>query len=59
MAKERRHPDPLCASIDHIVPLSQGGTNDLTNLQLAHLRCNLRKRATTHEKGELIFLEAS
>lgn len=38
-----RHPDPMCASIDHIVPLSARGTNDLPNLQLAHLRCNLAK----------------
>jgi 5-methylcytosine-specific restriction endonuclease McrA len=42
----RQHPDPMFASIDHVVPLSQGGTNDLHNLQLAHLRCNLTKRAT-------------
>lgn len=40
----RKHPDPLCASIDHIVPVAAGGNNDLANLQLAHLRCNLAKR---------------
>lgn len=39
-----KHPAPLYGSIDHIVPLAVGGTNDLTNLQLAHLRCNLSKR---------------
>lgn len=39
-----RHPDPLYGSIDHVVPLAHGGTNDLANLQLAHLRCNLAKR---------------
>ena len=44
VSRERRHPDPLCASIDHIVPLALGGSNDLDNLQLAHLRCNLSKR---------------
>lgn len=37
-------PDPEYVSIDHIVPLSKGGTNDLSNLQLAHLVCNVRKR---------------
>ncbi len=27
-------------NIDHIKPLSKGGTNDLSNLQLAHVLCN-------------------
>jgi hypothetical protein len=39
--KTRRYPDPLCASLDHVTPVSQGGTNDLWNLRLTHLRCNL------------------
>lgn len=30
-------------SIDHILPVSRGGTNARENLQLAHLRCNHRK----------------
>jgi hypothetical protein len=41
-----KHPNPRCASIDHIVPLSLNGGNDRSNLQLAHLGCNLVKRAT-------------
>lgn len=28
------------ANVDHIVPVSRGGTDDLENLQLAHPRCN-------------------
>lgn len=44
VSKARKHPDPLAPSIDHVVPLAAGGTNDSTNLQLAHLRCNLSKR---------------
>lgn len=43
-------PDPLCASVDHVVPRSLGGTNDPSNLQLAHLGCNVRKGATITEK---------
>jgi hypothetical protein len=37
------YPDPSYGSVDHIVPVSAGGSNDLSNLQLAHLSCNLRK----------------
>ena len=29
--------------VDHIVPLGDGGGNELDNLQLAHSQCNLRK----------------
>ena len=31
-------------SIDHIIPLSKGGTDDWNNLGLAHMRCNTIKR---------------
>ena len=41
---EREYPDPLAASLDHVVPLSRGGTHESTNLQLAHLGCNARAR---------------
>ena len=30
-------------TVDHKIPLSKGGTNDLSNLQLAHLMCNRAK----------------
>jgi hypothetical protein len=40
-----RHPHPQSASLDHIVPLARGGTHTRDNVQLAHLRCNLRKHA--------------
>lgn len=43
-----RHPDLLAPSVDHIVPLARGGTNDPGNLQIAHFRCNFSKR------GELL-----
>lgn len=42
--RDRRHPDPQAPSLDHIEPLARGGTNDPDNIQLAHLRCNVRKR---------------
>jgi 5-methylcytosine-specific restriction endonuclease McrA len=30
-------------SLDHIVPVSLGGTHTWANVQLAHLRCNVSK----------------
>lgn len=36
-------PDPMCASIDHVVPLSHGGDHSMENTQLAHLGCNSAK----------------
>lgn len=39
-----RHPNPLAPSLDHLVPLARGGTNDDANLAVTHLRCNLAKR---------------
>ena len=40
-----RWPDPESGSIDHIVPLSLGGSHEMGNLQLSHLRCNMKKGA--------------
>ena len=36
-------PDPKSASLDHIQPLSLGGTHTYENVQLAHLVCNVSK----------------
>lgn len=40
-----KYPHPLSPSVDHIVPLSKGGTHEQSNLQWAHLVCNQRKGA--------------
>lgn len=37
------YPDDMSASLDHIKPLSKGGTHTKDNVQLAHLGCNRRK----------------
>jgi hypothetical protein len=39
-----RHPSPKSPSVDHVIPKAKGGTNEFTNLQLAHLGCNSAKR---------------
>jgi len=41
--KAHRHPHPLSASLDHIIPISRGGAHTPTNVQASHLRCNLSK----------------
>ena len=38
--KELRYPHPKSASLDHVIPLSKGGTHTEANLQPAHLMCN-------------------
>lgn len=42
---DKRTPHPLSPTVDHIVPLSEGGTNERSNLQLAHFWCNSKKGA--------------
>lgn len=41
----KHKPHPMSRSYDHIIPLSKGGTHTYSNLQLAHLGCNVKKRA--------------
>lgn len=40
-----RYPDPECPTIDHVIPLSRGGTGLRENLKAAHMRCNSAKGA--------------
>jgi 5-methylcytosine-specific restriction endonuclease McrA len=37
--------------IDHIVPLAANGTDDITNLQLVHMNCNLSKGRKVARSG--------
>lgn len=37
-----KYPNPLSPSLDHIVPLAQGGAHSSQNAQLAHWICNVR-----------------
>jgi 5-methylcytosine-specific restriction endonuclease McrA len=40
-----KSPDPMSFEVDHLVPLSKGGADDLTNKAAAHRICNSKKRA--------------
>lgn len=46
------HPDG--PTIDHIVPAINGGTDDWSNLQPAHRRCNLSK-GSSRQSGPLAW----
>ena len=39
------YPHPMSKSLDHVLPLSRGGAHVESNVQLAHLSCNIRKGA--------------
>ena len=39
--------DDMQVSVDHIVPLARGGTNDITNLVLCCRNCNIAKANMT------------
>ena len=41
--KNLKYPHPRSASLDHVVPISQGGEHSKRNCQLAHFDCNRKK----------------
>jgi len=44
-SKVYSYDDKWSPTIDHVIPVSQGGTDDLSNLKLAHMICNAKKGA--------------
>lgn len=44
--------DTRYQSLDHIIPLSRGGTHTRSNVQLSHLFCNISKNAKIYEEDE-------
>jgi hypothetical protein len=47
----RKRPHPLSPSIDHIVPVSLGGTHTRSNVQITHWFCNQEKNMYTGDRG--------
>lgn len=47
--------DPAEATIDHIIPLSRGGTDARENLMCAHRRCNELKGNLTLEEFKAMY----
>lgn len=45
ITKSLKWPDPLSASLDHIIPLARHGSHTMDNAQAAHLICNMSKGA--------------
>jgi 5-methylcytosine-specific restriction endonuclease McrA len=43
--RELEYPDRMCATVDHVVPISKGGRHVWDNVQLAHFGCNMDKGA--------------
>jgi hypothetical protein len=53
--REKTFPHPKSASLDHIIPISKGGTHEVKNVQCAHLRCNIRKGNRGKEFQQRLF----
>ncbi|MEU1559503.1 HNH endonuclease signature motif containing protein [Streptomyces mirabilis] len=47
-------PHPKAPTIDHVVPVSEGGDDTRANVQLAHFRCNSAKGARGSQQLALI-----
>jgi hypothetical protein len=54
--KKLIYPHPMSMSLDHIIPLSEGGTHEPKNVQLTHFQCNSIKSNGTLEHGEQLRL---
>ena len=51
-----RYPNPSGPSVDHVLPVARGGSDDPANLQLSHLRCNHVKSSRTADEFSLSVL---
>lgn len=51
-----RHPHPLALTMDHVVPVSEGGDDAPHNVRACHSRCNSSKGNRVHGNGEQLML---
>jgi hypothetical protein len=51
-----RWPDPWSPSLDHVLPIAQGGEHLVDNVRLSHLRCNIQRE---HRRRKSPFTSAS
>lgn len=51
--KTLKYPHPMSPTVDHIIPVSKGGSDVLENLQLAHRRCNRLKSDKMPEEKKI------
>jgi 5-methylcytosine-specific restriction endonuclease McrA len=52
-----RFADIRDCNVDHVVPVSKGGTDDMENLQLTHHWCNSRKGSDPNASLNLYWYE--
>lgn len=53
--RDARRGSRLAPSVDHVVPVAEGGTKHIDNLRLAHIRCNARKGKRLLNLADLMF----
>ncbi|HEY5576220.1 MAG TPA: HNH endonuclease [Clostridiaceae bacterium] len=55
--KNLYYPNPMSASIDHIIPFTKGGTHTKGNVRATHLRCNIIRgnKLIESKNGQLRF----
>lgn len=53
-----RYPAAMSGSSDHVIPYAKGGSNDISNLLLSHLDCNMRKQDRMPDEVRSVFPDA-